>query len=370
MKGLPARTTALCTALLLFLSAPGTARAYGEDTGGAPSLEERAVHLFTDRLRVEPDATDAEFSDYPPVAPLIYNSELGAAARFHADDMAENDCFQHESCDGTDFGERLWRYYDGMGIGENIALGSPDALTVVFEGWLYSPPHRDNMLASDWRELGTGFSDNDGGPPLWVQDFGFRGGEVEPITTSSTHWPLRPAANEEVSFFLAAYDPDGTPEGADLLFGGVRYPMEDDRGADGKQTFARALDADVLSWVLSEGDYREDCPSYYFELTRADGSVVSYPSEGGLLIPLGALGGSDCEPWSGSRPTVRSGCGGDSGLTGTGSGCQTDPDRVGGPDDNTQNSVNYSNCALAPQPRQGNWAVLAVLALQLRRRRR
>jgi len=314
-----------CPALIAtVLLAPDGALAYGESDGDLPSMEERAVHLFTDRLRVDPDATDAEFSSYPPVAPLIYNADLAEAARFHGDDMAENGCFQHESCDGTGFGARLDRFYSGFAIGENIAMGSPDAESVVFEGWLYSPPHRDNMLRAEWRELGTGYAQDESAVPFWVQDFGSRGGEVEPITTSATHWPLHPAVEADLRFYLAVYDPEGEPELAELSWRGELLTMESDRGADGQQ-----------SYTLTAGSGPEICQAYYFRLTRSDGSTVLYPSEGSLQVPVGE---SECEAWVDSRSDGQStGCGAGSADRNedlSGQGCQSDPDSDGGPGEN------------------------------------
>jgi hypothetical protein len=349
-----------CSALIAtVLLAPRGALAYGEGNGDLPSMEERAVHLFTDRLRVDPDATDGEFSSYSPVAPLIYNADLAEAARFHGDDMAENDCFQHESCDGTGFGTRLERFYSGFAIGENIAMGSPNSESVVFEGWLYSPPHRDNMLRNDWRELGTGYAQDESAVPFWVQDFGSRGGEVEPITTSATHWPLRPTVDADLRFYLAVYDPEGEPEDAELFWRGELQPMESDRGSEGRQTYS----LDVSSGL-------ETCQSYYFKLTRSNGSSVLYPSEGSLQVPVGE---SECTTWVSSHSDGQrtTGCGSsdrDEGFSGQ--GCQSDPDADGGPGENLSERDSYASCALAVGSPGGNWLLLTMLALQRRRRRR
>lgn len=358
MKGLFPEIGCLLVGATLML-APTSALAYGEGHGDLPNIQERAVHLFTDRLRVDPDATDSEFSSYSPVAPLIYNADLTEAARFHADDMAENDCFQHESCDGTDFGERLQRYYNGFAIGENIALGSPDAESVVFEGWLYSPPHRDNMLRADWRELGTGYAPGENAMPLWVQDFGSRGNEVEPITTSAIHWPLSPTEESDLRFYLAVYDPNGEPEGAVLFWRGASVAMENDRGADGKQTY-----------VINVTSGPTACQAYYFTLTREDGSTVIYPSEGSLQVSVGE---SECEPWVGARTDSEreAGCGsGSRNEDFSGQGCQSDPDDAGGPDENLSREDSYASCALAPGSRGSIWMLLTGLLLQLRRRER
>ena len=92
--------------LVVLALSPAVALAYGEpDEDGYPSAEERAMHFFTDRLRVDPDYTDSQFSHYEEVAPLAYNRDLNHAAHFYADDMAENGCFpaDHSSCVGTSF---------------------------------------------------------------------------------------------------------------------------------------------------------------------------------------------------------------------------------------------------------------------------
>jgi MYXO-CTERM domain-containing protein len=357
MKGslLQIGSSALIATVLL---APGSVLAYGEGDGDGPSMEERAVHLFTDRLRVEPDATDAEFSNYPPVAPLIYNVDLGEAARFHGDDMAESGCFQHESCDGTEFGTRLNRFYSGFAIGENIAMGSPNAESVVFEGWLYSPPHRDNMLRAEWRELGTGYAQDESSVPFWVQDFGSRGGEVEPITTSATHWPLYPTVEANLRFYLAVYDPEGEPEEAELFWRGELQTMDSDRGSDGQQTY-----------FLDVSSGPETCQSYYFKLTRSDGSSVLYPSAGALQVPVGE---SECTSWVDSRDTQSTaGCGsGERSEDFSGQGCQSDPDADGAPGENLSEEDSYASCTVAAGSPGGGWLLLTVLALQRRRRRR
>ena len=176
--------------LAVAMAYPVTALGYGETTEDRPNAHERAVHFFTDQLRVDPGAHDSEF-DREPLRPLAYNPDLNDAARFYADDLATNGCFpeDHSSCDGTSAADRITSFYGGPGWAENIALGSPDAWSVVYDGWLYSAGHRRNMLDGDLQELGTGFSSGDAGR-LWVQDFGFGTAEVEPTraTTRASKW--------------------------------------------------------------------------------------------------------------------------------------------------------------------------------------
>jgi len=335
MRPVPFSPSSLFVFAVLLMVLPATpkpALAYGEGTEELPSWEERAVHLFTDRLRVEPGADDPEFASYDAVRPLMYNSDLNEAARFYAEDMAEHGCFpaDHSSCDGTSFGERLAGFYQNSYIGENIALGSADAQSVVNSGWLYSPPHRDNMLNSLWLELGTGFALAEGSTPYWVQDFGGGHSIDEPITTSGVHWPLRPAAGASATFYLAIYDPDGEPNGADFVVDGECRDMAHDRGSGKQQTYIG---------TTSVGD--SGCIPYYFVLTQLTGSRVTYPTEGAFLMPVG---GADCTIWTAQRESLE--CNPEEDrpvMAGEGLGCSADPE-ADGPGSNVGNSTGYSSC--------------------------
>jgi uncharacterized protein YkwD len=61
--------------------------------------------------------------------------------------------------------------YSGRGSGENIAYGyrSPRA---VFEGWLDSPGHRENIERAGYSTIGVGVATNPSGVTYWTQDFG------------------------------------------------------------------------------------------------------------------------------------------------------------------------------------------------------
>ncbi len=79
-------------------------------------------------------------------APLIYDSALEAAARAHAQDMAQAGFFDHTGSDGSDIGQRLTRAGYRFCFGaENIAAGQRD-LTEVMAGWMASRGHRRNIL--------------------------------------------------------------------------------------------------------------------------------------------------------------------------------------------------------------------------------
>jgi uncharacterized protein YkwD len=93
--------------------------------------------------------------------PLRVSRGLTAAASYHSREMGTRGFFEHESLNGAPFWKRIERFYPmGRGtwsVGENIFYETPDtsASSAVRE-WMASPPHRQNILAAEWREIGIG----------------------------------------------------------------------------------------------------------------------------------------------------------------------------------------------------------------------
>ena len=91
--------------------------------------------------------------------PLKVSPGLTAAASAHSRQMGQMGYFEHESFGGAPFWKRIDHYYPASrgywSVGENIFWESPDttASSAVHE-WLTSAPHRQNMLAREWREIG------------------------------------------------------------------------------------------------------------------------------------------------------------------------------------------------------------------------
>jgi uncharacterized protein YkwD len=121
--------------------------------------------------------------------PLRLNRRLHAAAVFHSKDMGSRGYFEHDSIVGTPFWRRIERFYPSRGyrswtVGENLLWGSDtyDATFAVRE-WMASPPHRQNVLSREWREVGIGAvffgraPGEYGGRPVTIvtADFGSRG---------------------------------------------------------------------------------------------------------------------------------------------------------------------------------------------------
>jgi uncharacterized protein YkwD len=85
---------------------------------------------------------------------------LIAAANYHTNQMGQLGFFEHESVNGAPFWRRIERFYPSRGgywsVGENIFWESPDtnAASAVRE-WMHSPPHRQNILTREWRDIGV-----------------------------------------------------------------------------------------------------------------------------------------------------------------------------------------------------------------------
>jgi uncharacterized protein YkwD len=120
--------------------------------------------------------------------PLRVSRGLTAAAKYHSREMGVNGFFEHESANGAPFWKRIERFYpSGNGwwsVGENIFYESPDttARSTVHE-WMTSPPHRENILSPEWREIGIGAAHfasakgtfGGGSVTIVTADFGARG---------------------------------------------------------------------------------------------------------------------------------------------------------------------------------------------------
>ena len=91
--------------------------------------------------------------------PLTLNIELINASTEHSMDMKYNiGGLNHMGSDGSSFSERARRAnYTGFPRAENIAVGqrSPQE---VFNSWMNSPGHRQNILLPDTTEMGIGRS--------------------------------------------------------------------------------------------------------------------------------------------------------------------------------------------------------------------
>ena len=107
------------------------------------------------------------------VAGLTLNSKLSAAAQSSADDMAARNYWSHDTPEGNP--PWIWvnnQSYSYKKVGQNLATGFSDEQSTI-NGWMASPPHRQNMLDPEFTEVGFGFANNPnytaaGGGPMTI----------------------------------------------------------------------------------------------------------------------------------------------------------------------------------------------------------
>lgn len=108
------------------------------------------------------------------LAPLQVNARLVEDAKLHADQIASTGVFDHVILGGRYPTPRARAYAAGYrwdALGENLALGYPDATSAV-DAWMKSPGHRANILAADYTETGVVLAPDAGGNMIVVQTFG------------------------------------------------------------------------------------------------------------------------------------------------------------------------------------------------------
>jgi uncharacterized protein YkwD len=128
---------------------------------GAPAVDEAGV-VSVNRLESRMLTRLNTLRMRRGLTPLRVSAALSSAARQHTKDMARNGFCGHDSADGTNFWERVSRFYArGRGwrawaAAENV-LCYPRRLTAAaaLRQWLGSPGHRANLLSSQWREVGV-----------------------------------------------------------------------------------------------------------------------------------------------------------------------------------------------------------------------
>jgi hypothetical protein len=275
---------------MLFLSMLAYA-GYGDASEGYPSREERWLHLWTNAVRVAPTDFEAEYAaggcsverdfsedEKTPKAPLYLDYALNEVARFHSEDMAENGCFQHESCDGTDTWDRIGRVYsDSSYLGENIAMAGQDGRYAVLSMWMCSHAgHRANIMNGDYNELGTGVAVGDG-YTYFTQDFA--SGSLDMGMP-----PVRMAAEAEGEFY-ADWGDTAPPRSIKLVLRGESANIQDEL------SLAHGTARQGIYYLRAGSP--AGCSSWYIAWEKEDGTKGFWPEEGQYYT------GSSCgEDWS------------------------------------------------------------------------
>lgn len=136
---------------------------------------------------------------------LQLNSELSSAAMAKAKDMATRNYWSHVTPDG----QQPWVFVTATGysyqkLGENLATGFTDEASAI-NGWMASPPHRENLLDPVFTQVGFGFANAadykaTGGPATIFVAFYGRPSDTIPVTTASSITPSKaPTSGQPIS---------------------------------------------------------------------------------------------------------------------------------------------------------------------------
>jgi uncharacterized protein YkwD len=157
-------------------TAPASSEKASVDAGGhplsAPTADPGTLTFETELIRL---VNDYRASKGLPA--LVDSSTLRDSARANSQHMIVHEFFSHTSPEGLSPGDRITQ--NGIAwtsVGENIAAGyaTPQA---VFDAWLASPGHRQNIESERWTHTGVGYaldrapSDDFPHTHLWTQDF-------------------------------------------------------------------------------------------------------------------------------------------------------------------------------------------------------
>ncbi len=147
--------------LLLLVAALVAADSKERDANAPLTADEQKIVELTNKAREE-----------KMLPPLTVNPTLTAAARAHSANMAKQGQMSHV-LDGKNPAQRVkaagYRY---SRTGENIAMGENVSLARIFQGWMDSKGHRENILKPEYREIGVGIARNDKGEIYYTQVFG------------------------------------------------------------------------------------------------------------------------------------------------------------------------------------------------------
>ncbi len=307
----------------------------GEAVNGFPNWQERVIHEWINRARVDPQADLAGCGAncaeniggcYTPQAPLIWDANAGRSARYHSAEMGLQNFFAHNSactlvsninslypgsCNGSascacvggmsmcNPGCTAWNARLGLfgasAAGEIIAGGYWDADS-AFYGWLWelssstscsfssANGHRWLILKSN-SAVGTGYQSVSGSlyTRYYTGDFADANSPI-PKIPSGTHYPQQAGS---IDFWVNWYD-SAPPQSAAVNVDGTCYPMTLQRGSASNGAYA----------ALEIAGLGSGCHRYFFTFHDSSGNEVTYPSSGSYGIGLTA-----CNDWDLSRPS-------------------------------------------------------------------
>lgn len=145
--------------ITLCFAVPGVASLAQETP--KPSRDEQTLLDLTNKER-----------EKEKLPPLKIEATLMRLARGHSANMARQEKMEHK-LDGKNVTERADdAKYDYRFIAENIAAGENWPLTTVMSEWMGSAPHRKNILADRFTEVGIGVAKSSKGELYYTMVFG------------------------------------------------------------------------------------------------------------------------------------------------------------------------------------------------------
>jgi len=148
-----------------------------EDTGSDNTTGETVFSMLAVINDARGQEQDCGGTTYPAQPPFQWSDSLADIARLHSMDMARHGYFSHTSNDGTTMGDRVFPYWSGNRVGENIAASSANhADGYVVDLWLESEGHCKLIMDPNFTHAGIGAGhDSDNGFNMhhfWTLDFG------------------------------------------------------------------------------------------------------------------------------------------------------------------------------------------------------
>jgi len=161
---------------------------------------------------------------------LTENLQLDQAAQLKAQDMVANEYFNHISPSGT----TPWYWFSAAGYnykyaGDNLAIGFYDSAE-VYQAWLNSASHKENMISPYYTEVGTavltGFGNNNA--IVVVQLFGTQNKATASQSTTKTI-----AKTEEIPE-IQPTTIGNSPAAEKVLSSSIVLKADDNSGAENK----------------------------------------------------------------------------------------------------------------------------------------
>jgi len=341
MQGAWLKSSAIVLLLASVSVLSARAWANGETVNGYPNWSERVLLEWINRARSDPQADlaacpsgaciDNTGGCYTPQPPRVLNSNIAHSGRFHSDEMAHDNFFDHwsecnvvsgiastylaqpqqcngtASCactggvrnlgqfNGTDPHARMGLFGGGAGSwGEIIAedgAGPNDTFYLFLYEQAYSsscadvsnpnPPYQTN--GHRWLILTSQYGSVSAGPGVSgaysTVDFDDEAASAVKIP-SGTHYPHQAAT---VDAWVNWHDTAG-PSMHKIDVDGVCTDM----------TLARGTQTNG-AWHLSISGVGSGCHRYMFFFKDSVGNTVQYPTTGSLAI---GNGGASCPDWS------------------------------------------------------------------------